>query len=97
MTDPDPALLSQLDWMKDIRVSSACEVIQDPHQAVFGRADHKPAVHIGITAPQMVDRDHAAVGVQVFWGGLKGRVFRCRLVREQLDWRVAFCRKIGAY
>ncbi len=97
MLDPDSVLLSRLEWMRNLRVSSACELIPDPHQAVFSRADHKRGVHVGISTPQFADDRHATIDVQIFWGGLEGETDRCELVRNERDWRVRSCRRIGIY
>ncbi len=97
MLDPDSALLSRLEWMRNLRASSACELIPDPHQAVFSRADNKRGVHVGISAPQFADDRHATIDVQIFWGGLEGETDRCELVRNERNWRVRSCSRIGVY
>ncbi len=93
--DPDSTLLSRLDWISDVRVSSACEFTMDARQSVFSRADHRPAVHLSVTVPHVTDHAHADVDVQVFWGTLYGEVLRCQLARPDKTWQVDVCRRIA--
>lgn len=97
MLDPDSALLTELAWMKNLSVSSACELIPDPHRAIYRRVDRRPGVHVAIAAPRVLDANRATVDVQVFWGGLEGETDRCELVQKGGGWHVVACQITGKY